>query len=303
MMTYGWIVYNGSLPGNKFLDFAEWLQHAAARAGSKADIIRNNDLLATMQTDGFSLLKPDMVPLPDYCIFTDKDLYLARQLEWMGIPVFNKAKVIEISDDKIATHQALAAKRLPMPKTIAAPKTFLQDSPLEMEQLTKAAKYLGFPMVVKEAFGSFGQQVYLVHSMEELVEQVKQIGGRPFLFQEFVQTSVGKDLRLQVAGESVIAAVKRTAVDDFRANVTNGGKMEAYTPTQTEIQLAIEATKAIGADFAGVDLLYGTGGSPIVCEVNSNAHIHNLYDATKINAADAMVQDVLQKTREGRNNK
>jgi len=299
-MNYGWIVYNGTLPGNKFLDFAEWLQAAASRAGSKTDLVKNNDLLVTMETDGHHLLKPDGLPLPDYVIFTDKDLYLAKQLELMGIPVYNSAKAIEISDDKIASHQALANHKLPMPKTIAAPMTFLKDSPLEEAQLKRVVEILGFPMIVKEAFGSFGQQVYLVHHFTELVEQVKKIGGKPFLFQEFIKTSHGLDLRLQVAGEEVVAAVKRTAVDDFRANVTNGGKMHAYTPTDAECRLAIAAAKAIGCDFAGVDLLYGEKET-LICEVNSNAHIHNLYDATGINASDAIVLDVLKKTRERRN--
>lgn len=298
-MNYGWIVYNGTLPGNKFLDFAEWLQAAAARAGSKADLVKNNDLFVTMETDGFHLLKPDGLTLPDYVIFTDKDLYLAKQLELMGIPVYNSAKAIEVSDDKIASHQALAKYKLPMPRTIAAPMTFLKDSSMDETQLRHVSETLGFPMIVKEAFGSFGQQVYLVHHIAELSARVKEIGGKPFLFQEFVKTSHGLDLRLQVAGEEVIAAVKRTAVDDFRANVTNGGKMHAYSPTEAECKLAIAAAKAIGCDFAGVDLLYGEN-EPLICEVNSNAHIHNLYDATGINASDAMVLDVLKKTSERR---
>ena len=298
-MTYGWIIYNGSLPGDKFLDFAEMLQRAASRAGSQVDIIKNNDLLAMTDSKGMELLRPDGLDIPDYCLFTDKDLHLARQLETMGIPVFNNAHAIETSDDKIATHQALAKMKIPMPRTISAPKTFLQDSPLGMKQLQLAAKTLGFPLVVKEAFGSFGQQVYLVNDMDELQNQVRKIGGKPFLFQEFVETSRGIDLRLQVAGNEVVASVRRTAVDDFRANVTNGGKMHSYEPTDAECKLAIAAARALGCDFAGVDLLHGENG-PIVCEVNSNAHIHNLMDATGIDASDAIVRDVLCKVEDRR---
>lgn len=298
-MTYGWIIYNGSLPGDKFLDFAQWLQTAAKRAGSTADIMKNNDLLTILGEEELGLLNRSGLPLPDYVLFTDKDLYLARQLELMGIPVFNSARAIEISDDKIATHQALALRKLPMPLTIAAPKTFLNESPVGMRQLDLAAKKLGFPMIVKEAFGSFGEQVYLVHDLEELSAIVKQIGGRPFMFQQFVKTSFGRDLRIQVAGNEAVAAMKRTAIDDFRANVTNGGKMAPHEPTEQEKKLAIAAAKAIGADFAGVDLLYGENDEPLVCEVNSNAHIHNLFDCTGINAADYIVRDVLEKVKKG----
>lgn len=36
--------------------------------------------------------------------------------------------------------------------------------------------------------------------------------------QEFVKSSVGKDLRLNVVGNKVVATMKRLNEDDFRAN-------------------------------------------------------------------------------------
>ena len=39
------------------------------------------------------------------------------------------------------------------------------------------------------------------------------------------------------------------------------------------------AAEAVGADFCGVDVIR-TGDGPLVCEVNSNAHIRNLYECT-----------------------
>src|SRR5699024_10643134 len=90
-------------------------------------------------------------------------------------------------------------------------------------------------------------------------------------------------------GDQVITAMQRTSENDFRANVTSGGKMEPYEPNESQKRLAIEATKAIGADFAGVDLLFGENDQPIVCEINSNAHIRNLLDCTGVNVAIDLV--------------
>jgi len=87
----------------------------------------------------------------------------------------------------------------------------------------------------------------------------------------------------------VVAAVIRTAArGDFRANASNGGIMEKYEPTEEEVQLAVEAAAAVQADFAGVDIL-STKDGPVVCEVNSNAHIKNLLDATGVDASDHMI--------------
>ncbi|GGA85957.1 ATP-grasp domain-containing protein [Ornithinibacillus halotolerans] len=291
MNKFGWIIYNGNLPGNKFLDYAEMLHEAAAKQNSHTKIIKNNDLLSEFNTLGLHLIS-DM-ELPDYVIFTDKDIYLARQLELLGIPVYNNSIVIETSDDKIATYQILAQHKLPIPKTIVAPKVFYQREDKTLPNLHSIVNTLDFPLIIKEAFGSFGEQVYIIHTMEELESKVSELYGRPFMFQEFVSTSYGKDLRLQVVGNEVVAAMKRTAKDDFRANITAGGTMEKYEPSIKAKEIAIQAAKAIGADFCGVDLLFGEDGEYIICEINSNAHIRNLYECTGINAADAIVKHIL----------
>ena len=55
--------------------------------------------------------------------------------------------------------------------------------------------------------------------------------------------------------------------------------MERYEPTPEEMELALRAAEAVGADFCGVDVIVSDDG-PVVCEVNSNAHIRNLYECT-----------------------
>lgn len=292
----GWIIYNGNLPGNKFLDFAEMLFEAASKQNSKTYIIKNNELLSSLSTSNLELLTD--YELPDYVIFTDKDIYLARQLESLGIPVFNRSDVIETSDDKVATYQALAKQNLPIPKTIIAPKVYYNRKEKNLPNLDFIIKHLRFPMIVKEAYGSFGEQVYLIHTKKELEEKVQELYGKPFMFQEFIKSSEGKDIRLQVVGDKVVAAMKRYSENDFRANITSGGKMVAYEPTEVAKEIAIQASKAIGADFSGVDLLFGENDQYIICEINSNAHIRNLYDCTGINAADAIVEYILEKLRD-----
>lgn len=289
----GWIIYNGNLPGNKFLDLAEMLQLAAIQKKHDVQIYKNNDLLSVLDQSQLKLLSNNNLALPDYVIFTDKDIYLARQLELLGIPVFNSAESIAISDDKIATYQQLAANRLPIPRTIIAPKVFTshKESSLNVDAVIEELK---LPLIVKESFGSFGEQVYLIHTKEALVKKMDILHGKAYIFQEFIHTSYGKDLRLQVVGDKVVAAMMRTSEDDFRANITSGGKMKPYQPTKEEKELAIAGTKAIGADFAGVDLLFGEDG-PLICEINSNAHIRNIYDCTSINAADFMI-DYIERT-------
>lgn len=284
-MKKGWIIYNGFLPGDKFIDFAKMLEVAARNRGHHVTVLQNAEVINEVG----SVLNGGDKTIPDYVLFTDKDIYLAKQLEQAGIPVFNSAKAIEISDDKIKTYQQLNVQQLPIPKTIVAPKQFGIASALSPVYIDNVIERLGLPLVVKEAFGSFGEQVYLVENREALIALTQKLAKVPYIFQAYIKESYGRDIRLQVVGDEVISAMIRTSNDDFRANVTTGGKMAAYTPTVKEQKIAVSASKAIGADFSGVDLLFGKGDEPIICEVNSNAHIRNLLDCTGVNAADAIV--------------
>lgn len=290
-----WIIYNGFLPGDTFRDFAEMFGEAAKLRGHKAVLYTNNELISLLDSD---LKIIDHDSYPDYCIFTDKDIYLAKQLEFLGIPVFNSSEAISISDDKIKTYQLLTKAKLPIPRTIIAPKTFGLHISFNDNLFDRIIHTFSFPLIVKEAFGSFGEQVYLVNNEKELRKKVYDISDKPFMFQEFIKTSYGKDLRLQVVGNEVVTAMKRTAENDFRANVTAGGKMDPYQPNETERKIAVLAAKAIGADFAGIDLLFGENNYPIICEVNSNAHIRNLLDCTGINAAHSIVSYIEEQLKE-----
>lgn len=295
MTLKAWIIYNGNLPGEDFKDFAEWLKEAAEAKNISATLYANNNLLSLLSENTLDLVNIDTHDFPDFVIFTDKDVYLARHLELLGIPVFNSAESIKISDDKIRTYQLLATHKLPIPKTIISPKIFFSTNNLNITFLDDAISELGFPMIIKEAFGSFGEQVYLIKDKQKLLSCVKEIIGKPFVFQEFISTSYGKDLRLQVVGDQVVATMLRESKNDFRANITAGGSMSRYKPNEEEIKIAVTATQAIGADFAGVDLLFGKDNKPIICEINSNAHIRNLYQCTGVNVADKILEYIIEK--------
>ena len=226
----------------------------------------------------------------DFCLFWDKDVKLARALELSGLRVFNSASAIAACDDKAKTFLALKLhKDICMPRTYISPKKFHRDGLVSERFLQSIKEQLGFPCVVKECMGSFGQQVHLAHSEEELCSIIQEIGERDYMVQEYIQTSEGRDVRLQVVGKKVIASMYRYNDADFRANVTNGGSMRPIRPDEAWESMALAACEYLGLDFAGVDILYGEGEKPVLCEVNSNAHFKNLYACTGINAADEIM--------------
>lgn len=267
----GLLVVNRFLHSDKFDELSTYFLKAADKLNIRLELVTN----ASYKTDWKSA---------DFVLFWDKDILLAKWLEMQKIPVYNSASAIEICDDKAKTWLALERKGIPTPKTIPAPMTYSGIGYTELSFVEDIIREFSFPLIMKESFGSFGQQVYLVNNKSELTKKVKELEGKPFLFQEYIGESKGKDIRLQVVGNKVVASMYRYSEDDFRANITNGGHMKAYEPTSQEIELAIRAAGAVGADFAGVDLLFGKDG-PLVCEVNSNAHFVNILKCTGVDTS------------------
>ena len=127
----------------------------------------------------------------------------------------------------------------------------------------------------------------MIDSESELKEQIKACGTWPFIVQEFIEESYGKDLRMYIVGDKIIGAIKRENTSgDFRANVELGGKASAYNYSEKEAKLALKTKKELKLDFCGVDILFGKDNEPILCEVNSNAYFVSFNKALNVNVAD-----------------
>jgi RimK family alpha-L-glutamate ligase len=283
-----WLVINEFLYTHKFQELNQWFLEAANKRGVELEVKSNAKLLFCLGQDTIKIEEIDFV------LFWDKDIRLAKTLENRGLRLFNSASAIEICDDKALTHLALENHKIPMPKTLIAPMTYENIGYTNINFVKKVEHLIGMPIIIKECFGSFGQQVYFMENHDELVSKVKELERTPLLFQEFIASSFARDIRLQVVGKKVVASMYRYSENgDFRANITNGGKMKKYTPTKNQIELALKVCEIIGLDFAGVDLLFDEKENPILCEVNSNAHFKNIFDCTGVNVADYIMDYIL----------
>ena len=284
----GTMVVNGFLTGGKFGEPAQMLSSAAERAGIVFDVVRNTDICSPIGSeDTLRRILGD----PDFILFWDKDIRSARNLELCGFPVFNRSECIRICDDKSLTHLALMESDVPSIPTMTVPMTFDNVGYNGLSFLDSVEDSFGDPMVVKDCFGSFGQQVHMVRNRGEIEALLSD--PRPRIVQEYVECG-SSDLRLEVIGDRVVASVSRKGREgDFRANATNGGTMCPHVPSDEETELAVRASEAVGADFSGVDILY-RDGEPVVCEVNSNAHIRNLRNTTGIDVSDLILEHIME---------
>lgn len=285
MRLNGTLVVNHYLSGEKYAEQHALYEQAAAEQDIRLQVRTNAQYI---ERDA------------DFVLFLDKDVILARQLELDGMRVFNSAEAIALCDDKALTYLRLRDSGLLLPETLPVPMTFFASDWADNPFVERAADTLGFPMIVKETHGSFGKQVWLAQNRNELVGLLNAHSPNGMLLQKFIASSVGRDVRVNVVGDQAVASMYRFSETDFRANVSAGGKMRRYEPNAEQIAAALTACRALGLDFGGVDLLFGKDDEPILCEVNSNAHIKNLLDCTGVNVAAAIlahIRTVLERDR------
>ncbi len=231
-----------------------------------ARVLSPDEACRVLEPGDVAVFRLDVLPTLDGI---EPGLDHARHLLRAGVRVLNRPGPLLATHDKLLTAAHLARAGIPQPWTFhLEPGRPLPDAP--------------YPCVVKPRFGSWGQDVYLCRTAEDLPAVLDAVSRRPWwsrqgaLLQEYVGTA-RKDVRVVVAGRSAIAGAERTAAEgEWRTNVTLGGSVtRAEVPDDAEA-LALAAMRAIGIDFAGVDLLPLDGGW-IVLELNGAVDFDRRY--------------------------
>lgn len=288
----GLIIINAYPAGEKFYRQANRIAEELRLLGVEVDILRNGEVYALIDAQGG--LQASVADKYDFAVYLDKDKYLGAMLEKAGLKLFNDPKSVEICDDKMLTYLALAGQGIRLAKSIPAPLCYTKNVKADKNFLQFLGKELGFPLVVKKSFGSFGAGVQLVHGIEELEKVAQEFLREPHFFQEYIQESSGRDIRVMVVGGKTVAAMERVAQDgEFRSNVELGGVGRRVEMDPIYAQTAEKAAKVLGLEYCGVDLLQTKDG-PVLCEVNSNAFFEGLEKTTGCNVAAAYAKRIVE---------
>jgi len=204
-------------------------------------------------------------------------------LEEFGVRVVNSARVIERTVDKFWTSAILARHGLPTPETVVCetPATALE-----------ACRRFG-DAIIKPLFGSMGLGMVRVTDEEMAWRVMRTLEKlRAVCYVQRTVPHQGRDLRAFVVDGRVLGAIERRA-PGWKTNVSRGGSAQSVTLSPHETDLAVRAAAAVGAGYAGVDLLPGDDGVTYVLEVNGIPGWEGLQAATGLDVAGAIVDHAL----------
>ncbi len=220
---------------------------------------------------------------PGSCEQLTRRISMVEHMEVAGIRVVNPCYSFRRARDKYATQYTLAAAGLPVASTYTTEN---------MEEAYRRSMKLGVS-VYKPILGSMGKGSLkfddpdLAHNAWKMLSRI----GQPLLVQEYLPNP-GRDIRVFVVGDDVVgSAYKYGAPGRWKTNVAQGARMVDEPITEEILGLGVKAVKAIGLDYAGVDIIESERG-PVILEVNGAPGWQALKAATGVDIAETIVEHV-----------
>lgn len=273
------------------------LERAAAERGHEAIVLPYEGLVATIgpapglrsrgtELDGVDAVLARIIPSGslEQIIFRVDALH---RLEDRGIPVVNSPRAIERTVDKFWTSTLLEQCGIPTPETVVCDN---------VEEAFAGFRALG-DVIVKPLFGSMGLGMVRVGDEEmafRVFRTIEQIRGVYYLQRAIDHEGV--DVRAFVIGGRVLGAIERRS-NGWRTNLARGGSARPVALSDEWSALAVRAAAAVGADYAGVDLLKGRDGTVYVLEVNGIPGWRGLHEATGLDVAGRLIDHLALRPR------
>jgi ribosomal protein S6--L-glutamate ligase len=202
--------------------------------------------------------------------------------ENLGIYSTQSASGIRAAASKFHTLQICSRHGIRTPITLYAKSANNIDFLIE--------KVGGIPLILKYNYGSQGAGVMIMESRKSAISTIEGLlkNKSDFIVQQFIP-SKNQDIRAIVIGDRVIAAYRRTAVHgDFRSNLSLGGIGELIQLSMDDQILCVKASRAIGLEVSGVDLIKDEQGNTFLNELNSNFGLKG-QKITKINVGEYLI--------------
>ncbi|RPD96706.1 RimK family alpha-L-glutamate ligase [Aureibaculum marinum] len=216
---------------------------------------------------------------------------IVKEFEMNGVYSTASSLGILRAQNKIRTLQIMNQKNIPIPQTVFSINPKNIDEQIELLG--------GPPVIIKLQEGTQGTGVILAESRKSAKSIMDTFYNMntSFLVQEFIEESNSEDVRIIVAGDQIIASMKRKGeIDEFRSNLHRGGTGEIAYLTNQEKKMALEASKHLNLPIAGVDIIRSKKG-PLLLEVNASPGLQGIEAYTQINVAYYIIKHIEKNVR------
>ena len=145
---------------------------------------------------------------------------------------------------------------------------FMKENGIEIMPIN----YKGVPAVKKKIDGHGGIDVYMLDKAEPFEDG--------YVYQKPCDT-LGRDVRVWLIGEKIIASILRSSDTDFRSNFCLGGKASEYTLIDDDRALVYKIADLLDYDYIGIDFIFNNGRL-VFNEIEDTVGARMIYSLTDI---------------------
>ena len=286
----GWLIY--SLDGiRNTKNFIDTMLNKAKVNNLNVELICSRScIIKSGQENELYINGEKVITYPKWAFMRTMNITLGRFLKSKGVTVINDPEAMVIAKDKMRTHMILSENNIATPDTVTIFKKTVTYK--EVSNIMGNSSF-----VAKDKQGSQGRGVYLIHNEEDFkIVRKRTKEGKIFIYQEYIESTKGKDLRVYVLGNKVLGCVMRQSSDkeEFRANISQGGTSVSFPVDKKIKDIALKVASVFNFEFTGIDLLFTEKGYT-VCEINSIAAFKSLNSLPDVTFSDEFYEYIKNK--------
>ncbi|MFJ5768456.1 RimK family alpha-L-glutamate ligase [Psychrobacillus sp. NPDC093180] len=244
-------------------------------------------LITAAKSHGITLTVIDdqnpAIPETDFIFFRARNPKLAKKLEQRGIPMFNRAEVNLIANDKLKAIQLVQ---------------LLGIATVPTKRIHSISEINEYPTVLKTVDGYGGTQVELSQTKEDALHFLEKHKSQTIIAQTYIETNA-TDVRVFMLGDEVVGAVKRIGAENsFKSNFTLGGTVEKYILNSEQAADVQKIAKALKSDYIGIDFLLLPDGTWLFNEIEDPVGARSYFATTGEDIALPIMNHINKKITE-----
>ncbi len=212
-----------------------------------------------------------MIQLPNTVINRSRDYLLSKTFENIGCNVYNNSEVTLLGNNKFMALQYASNLGIDIMPTYYG-QDFIPP----------------FPFILKSISGHGGKEVFYIQNDEMLQEAVAKLKNKEYIIQE-IASDIGKDLRVYIIGNKIVASMLRISDNDFRSNYCLGGRVIKYELNDREKKTVYKILDKLKIGHCGIDFIFHNGRI-VFNEIEDVVGSRMLYQFTDINVVSDYVK-------------
>ncbi|TYQ18224.1 UNVERIFIED_CONTAM: ribosomal protein S6--L-glutamate ligase/gamma-F420-2:alpha-L-glutamate ligase [Acetivibrio alkalicellulosi] len=272
-----WLIYDRS-GMDRNINYINFYFEECNKRNINLKLLLTEDIKIVIRENKCTIIyKNEIQKMPKFVVCRTINSLLTKHLEMMGIAVFNNSFVSSVCNDKQKSYQYISLTGIKIMDSIFTDCSYCED--------------IDYPVIVKPSNGYGGQNVFLVNNKKEFENAVRNMQNTTIVIQK-VASDLGKDLRVYVIGDEIVASMLRVSKSDFRSNYCLGGSAKLYHLNNYEKSIVHKVIDMFDFGLVGIDFVFDNGELTFN-EIEDVVGSRMLYSKTDINIVSMYLDYIL----------